>query len=467
MFFLFHSPYWVFTMPLRIVGKTDKGRRRSRNEDAFLIMEGIGLCSVADGMGGHYGGNIASSIAVQILSECFSETYNPKKDGGELEFLQATISRGNVEIYDRNRQDMFPSGMGTTVVAILIKEPKAFLGFVGDSRIYLFRGERLSQVSDDHSLVAELIRNGIISKDEAMYHQNKNIITRALGMNEQVQVDGKTLELEEGDLFLLCSDGLSDLISDRELENVLRHRRSDLESCVEELVLRANNAGGFDNITVVLALYSQHLVPSLSTPAIQSSCKINEETATIDLETLQKKALELNQSLSPNTATPAYASAIKIPSIPLEKINAHPSKETREILPPIAVPELAQRPLSPEVHSKETREILPPALPKFPQRFSSSEVHSKETREISPPASDQPDTREDFSSLLSETTTQTLAPSPPSKSPTELSETPNKSVEEEGSATRKIEPFQPKNESFPFSSPLSEQITRKIPKDKE
>lgn len=288
-------------MPLRIVGKTDKGRRRSRNEDAYLIMEAIGLCSVADGMGGHYGGNIASSIAVQIISENFSHHYHPDNNGDlTLTFLKDTISKGNAEIYERNRQDMFPSGMGTTVVALLAKEPYIFLGFVGDSRIYLYRDKKLIQVSDDHSLVAELIRNGIITKDEAMYHQNKNIITRALGMNEEVQVDGKILELQEGDLFLLCSDGLSDLISDKDVELLIEENIGNLEVCAERLVENANNAGGFDNITVVLAMYSKHYEASQSMIP-KSSCFIEEETATIDLETLQEAAYRMNVSLSPNT----------------------------------------------------------------------------------------------------------------------------------------------------------------------
>ncbi len=304
-------------MPFKIVGKTDKGRRRSRNEDAYLIMESIGLCSVADGMGGHYGGNIASSIAVQILSEIFTQTYNPNGNEQELlTFLKETISKGNMEIYERNKQDMFPSGMGTTVVALLLKEPKVFLGFVGDSRIYLYRDKKLAQVSEDHSLVAELIRNGIISKNEAMYHQNKNIITRALGMNEDLQVDGKILDLQEGDVFLLCSDGLSDLIPEVEMENILERYVQDLEGAVNYMVDQANNAGGFDNITVVLALYSKNLPPSTSLGP-RSSILIDEETTTIDLATLQEVAQDMKLSLHPNTGkTPSELTPPAFPEVP-------------------------------------------------------------------------------------------------------------------------------------------------------
>lgn len=288
-------------MPFKIAGKTDKGRRRSRNEDAYLIMESIGLCSVADGMGGHYGGNIASSIAVQIISETFTRYYNPNEGEQELlNFLKDTISKGNMEIYERNKQDMFPSGMGTTIVTVLIKEPKVFLGFVGDSRIYLYRDKKLTQISDDHSLVAELIRNGIISKNEAMYHQNKNIITRALGMNEDLQVDGKIMELQEGDVFLLCSDGLSDLLAESEMETILERYGPDLEGATNFLVDQANNAGGFDNITVVLAMFSKNLPPSTSI-APRSSILIDEETTTIDLETLQEVAQEMKATLHPDT----------------------------------------------------------------------------------------------------------------------------------------------------------------------
>jgi protein phosphatase len=224
-------------------GSTDTGRKRRRNEDAFVCEPP--LFAVADGMGGAQAGELASGLAAAALRE------GGANGSGEQRVAQL-IQEANRRVHDRATTDAAASGMGTTVTAALV-EPNGQVAFghVGDSRAYLLRDGRLDQLTDDHSLVAELVRRGELSPAEAEIHPQRSVITRALGTDPDVDVDTFTVEGREGDVFVLCSDGLTDMVADGEIGQVLAERRESLEEAANELVRLANRNGGQDNITVV------------------------------------------------------------------------------------------------------------------------------------------------------------------------------------------------------------------------
>lgn len=250
-------------MRCTLVGKTDVGRQRMRNEDNFLLLENYYLSVVADGMGGHIDGNIASQIAVDTLEDTYQNKYPPMlastnstsleelKKAQEM-FMIESVQQANRNIFARNKGNLTLEGMGTTIVALQIGDGYAITACVGDSRIYLFRDNKLVQITQDHSLVGELVRYNIIDKQDIMFLQNKNIITRALGMSENVMVDTTIQKILPDDVFLLCSDGLSDLAPDERIEKILAEEIEDLDSTVETLINEANDCGGQDNITVSL-----------------------------------------------------------------------------------------------------------------------------------------------------------------------------------------------------------------------
>lgn len=248
-------------MQLEMVGKTDIGRQRSRNEDHYLLMDSFSLSVVADGMGGHIDGDIASQIAVDTLQKRYENDYKALPEDTEYlkilefqeKFLVESIQEANKNIFEQNQQSGIPDGMGTTIVSTVVTEKHAVIAWVGDSRIYLFRDEKLKQVSQDHSLVNELMKYNFISEKDLVFIQNKNIITRALGMNSQVLVDSQCIETQPNDIFLMCSDGLSDLVTDSQIEEILIDYGQDISVVAEKLVDYANFKGGQDNITVTLA----------------------------------------------------------------------------------------------------------------------------------------------------------------------------------------------------------------------
>jgi protein phosphatase len=250
-------------MLCEIAGKSDVGRQRLRNEDNFLILETFALTVIADGMGGHIDGNIASQIAVDTIRELYQAQYASalNKEFPAIEerikaqelFLTEATQQANRNIFNRNRGAFSLEGMGTTVVALEVSDGYAITACVGDSRIYLLRDKKLAQITQDHSLVGELVRYNIIDKKDMMFLQNKNIITRALGMTESVIVDTTVQKTSANDIFLLCSDGLTDLLSDEQIEKHLVNNQDNLDAAVETLVCEANHQGGLDNITVCLA----------------------------------------------------------------------------------------------------------------------------------------------------------------------------------------------------------------------
>jgi PPM family protein phosphatase len=224
-------------------GLSDVGRQRHANEDSFLMDSP--LFAVADGMGGAKAGEVASRIAVDAFKKVLDEEVPPE------ERLEAVAREANRQIYDMAKADEARRGMGTTLTVALVGEREVAIAHVGDSRAYLLRDDRLEQLTRDHSLVAELERTGQLTREAAEHHPQKSIITRALGPEPDVQVDTHTHPARSGDLYLLCSDGLTSMLSVDEVGASLRSS-SSLNEAAESLVRAANQSGGKDNITVVL-----------------------------------------------------------------------------------------------------------------------------------------------------------------------------------------------------------------------
>ncbi|HEV8688625.1 MAG TPA: Stp1/IreP family PP2C-type Ser/Thr phosphatase [Gaiellaceae bacterium] len=225
-------------------GVTDAGRKRRRNEDSFVREPP--LFAVADGMGGAQAGEVASRLAAAAFREFH--------DADELEpeeRVAAIIQEANRRIYERARSDAQASGMGTTITAALVTGAGVAVGHVGDSRAYRVRRDGIEQLTEDHSLVADLVRSGRIRPEEADAHPQRSVITRALGTDLEVDVDTFTVEAEPGDLFLLCSDGLTTMVDDETILSLVEERRADLDKLVRSLIKAANKGGGEDNITVV------------------------------------------------------------------------------------------------------------------------------------------------------------------------------------------------------------------------
>ena len=225
-------------------GETDTGRKRRRNEDAFVCAPP--LFAVADGMGGAQAGEVASGLAAAALRESHVDA------GGEARVAEL-VREANRRVHQRATSDAAASGMGTTMtVAFVDPDGTVSFGHVGDSRAYLLRGGKLEQLTDDHSLVAELVRRGELSPAQAEIHPQRSVITRALGTDADVAVDTFTVEPEPGDVVLLCSDGLSSFVDSATIEQVINRFRHDLRGAAHGLIHEANRAGGEDNITAVL-----------------------------------------------------------------------------------------------------------------------------------------------------------------------------------------------------------------------
>jgi PPM family protein phosphatase len=221
----------------KVAGASDPGRKRRRNEDSYVIDPP--LFAVADGMGGAQAGEIASKLAASAVRG---------SDPGRLEEL---IQEANRRVHQRSVEDAAASGMGTTLTVAEIVGERVSIGHVGDSRAYLVRDGSLEQLTQDHSLVAELVRSGKLTPEEAEQHPQRSVITRALGTDPDVDVDTFAVEPRPGDLFLLCSDGLTSMVDDELIERLVDEKRGDLDGLVKALIRAANKGGGEDNITVV------------------------------------------------------------------------------------------------------------------------------------------------------------------------------------------------------------------------
>ena len=242
--------------------KTDVGQKRQGNEDRFCLDPALGLYVVADGMGGHAAGEVASRLAVETIQE-WMEKYLSGADAAivgpaaaagsaEANFLLSSIRLANRIIFDSAKDRREYTGMGTTVVAVLAPGDRFVLANVGDSRIYRIRRDQIVQVSRDHSFVQQQVDNGMMSPVEAHQSQYRHMITRALGLRESVDVDLTEEPAHPGDVLVLCSDGLSDLLDDEEILAAVQNHGDDLDRACQALVERANAKGGDDNITVLV-----------------------------------------------------------------------------------------------------------------------------------------------------------------------------------------------------------------------
>jgi protein phosphatase len=249
---------------------SDTGRRRRRNEDNYVVAPP--LFAVADGMGGAQAGEVASRLAASALEAGSSDGLRG------LEQIDSLIQEANRRIYDRASTDPTATGMGTTMTVALVEGMTVAIGHVGDSRGYLVRNDHMEQLTEDHSLVNELLKSGRLSEEEAQVHPQRSVITRAVGTDPAVDVDGFTIEAEEGDVFLLCSDGLTDMVSDEEILELVHEHRDDLDKAVKALVAAANRGGGEDNITAVAFRISAEAPVNLEDTVAMPAIELDEDS---------------------------------------------------------------------------------------------------------------------------------------------------------------------------------------------
>ena len=234
---------------IKVFGKTDTGLKRDHNEDYIGWSEAHGLVILADGMGGHNAGEVASEMAVTAIQQQLSNSHSENGDAAEA--IKSAIDNANRRIHQKAKESLICAGMGTTVVVTLFDDEHVTFAHVGDSRLYLIRDGELKQLTSDHSLVQELVDEGFMSEAEAQESVSNNVITRALGTEPVVQIDIQQHEAYSGDHYLLCSDGLSDMIETTDILNITGGGAS-LEQRVENLVDLANQHGGSDNISAIV-----------------------------------------------------------------------------------------------------------------------------------------------------------------------------------------------------------------------
>ncbi|MDE5670398.1 MAG: Stp1/IreP family PP2C-type Ser/Thr phosphatase [Eubacterium sp.] len=237
---------------MKIVAKTDKGIVRASNQDAYAVGEfpdEVAWAIVCDGMGGHAGGNIASALAVKVISDKINASYRENmRDSSIRNMLDSALTAANMEVYDMAEADPELRGMGTTVVCAIVKNGYAFIAHAGDSRAYIYDGE-LRQITTDHSYVQTLVDIGKITKEEAEHHPNKNKITSAIGAEKMIDIDFDEVELNDEDVLILCTDGLSNYVSSDEMISEVQDGK--YYAFADRLVKKANYNGGGDNVTVV------------------------------------------------------------------------------------------------------------------------------------------------------------------------------------------------------------------------
>ena len=242
---------------IEIASATHPGMVRSHNEDSVAVDAEIGLAVLADGMGGYKAGEVASGIAVALISAEVRKAL-AQRISGELSDAQAQsliaeyAVKANAAIYQAAQSQSQYSGMGTTLVMALWYDNRMGVGHIGDSRLYRLRGEALEQITRDHSLLQEQIDSGMITKADARFSHNKNLVTRAVGIEPDVETEINIYAVQQGDIYLLCSDGLSDMVADEDIQETLTSLKANLALAAEQLVQLANDNGGRDNISVVL-----------------------------------------------------------------------------------------------------------------------------------------------------------------------------------------------------------------------
>lgn len=239
---------------MRIVAKTDKGHVRNSNQDAYAVGEfsdEVVWAVVCDGMGGANGGNIASALAVKVISDRINVSYREQmRDSSIINMLDSALNAANVEVFDLAQSKAELNGMGTTVVCAIVKNGQVFIAHVGDSRAYILRNGNITQLTTDHSMVQDLLDSGKITSEQALHHPNKNIITRAVGVDKNIDIDFDETELDDESTLLLCTDGLSNYVSNDEILELTSDGKH--YAFADRLVNKANENGGGDNITAVV-----------------------------------------------------------------------------------------------------------------------------------------------------------------------------------------------------------------------
>jgi protein phosphatase len=247
---------------IEIFGLTDVGRVRDHNEDSIGDNADLGLVVLADGMGGHRGGEVASAITVSTILETLAGKLNKIKPGGidettgyslQSAAVHDAITKANENVFTSSHENAQYHGMGTTVVVLLFYDDRFTVAHVGDSRLYRYRDGELEQITNDHSLMQELIDRGFYSAEQAENSLNRNLVTRAVGIEESVQVDVHEDVTYPDDIYLLCSDGLTDMVDDDVIKNTILENSENLEKIAPELIRLANESGGKDNISAILA----------------------------------------------------------------------------------------------------------------------------------------------------------------------------------------------------------------------
>ena len=245
---------------LEIATCSDTGIVRERNEDAVFASPRFGIAVLADGMGGYNAGEVASSMATTVLGDDLEKSlavastreYQFDGAGDPYHLLKTEIGRANIAIYEAAQSQAQYAGMGTTLVMAFFFDNAVTVAHVGDSRLYRWRGEQLQQLTRDHSLLQEQLDSGMITPEQARTAQNRNLVTRALGVDPDVEIEIRNYDTRPGDIYLLCSDGLNDMIEDAEIALALSALSANLEVCAAQLVQMANDSGGRDNVSVIL-----------------------------------------------------------------------------------------------------------------------------------------------------------------------------------------------------------------------
>lgn len=245
-------------MGIIYAGATDIGRKRKTNQDSICLEKNCHFFAVADGMGGHSGGDIASGLSVKIMSNYIKEHSSMEPE----ELMLSTIQEVNLAIFNKAKEQPELKGMGTTISAIQFRGPQLIVGNVGDSRVYLMNNHHIFQLTRDHSFIQEKLNLGVYTREDAINDSQKNVLIRSVGFEENVQVDVFHYRICKNDIFLICSDGLHGKVTDEEILKIVndhlsypsRCQVSDVEKTVQELIKKANDKGGQDNISVIVAV---------------------------------------------------------------------------------------------------------------------------------------------------------------------------------------------------------------------
>ena len=235
--------------------RTDIGKIRAENQDNYhMPTDGMLLYVIADGMGGCNGGGIASNLAVKSVSKYMSENFEKTQDLKEaiLELIRDSIKYANITVYEKSKKDIDLEGMGTTIDVVLIYNNRIYIGHVGDSRVYRIRKNIIRKLTKDHNYVEKLIDDGTISREESLNHPKKNMLTKALGCARNIEPDLMVKNFQKEDIVLMCTDGLSNMLSDNEIYDVITKNKPNLDRGISTLIERANDSGGVDNITVIV-----------------------------------------------------------------------------------------------------------------------------------------------------------------------------------------------------------------------